>query len=116
MTETRRKEQREARTSSASEPRGLTVVSRVAESTDPPAAVTGPVTEARRKEQREARKKVTKTEKKKKRKQNGKAERGKATKRKPGGNGAKTRRGAPRKRNPKNTKDSRRGTTGFFAV
>ena len=81
MTGTRRKEQREARTSSASEPRGLTVVSRVAESTDPPAAVTGPVTEARRKEQREARKKSPKREKEKKTKRKTKRESGKGGKR-----------------------------------
>ena len=81
MTGTRRQEQREARTSSASEPRGPTVVSRVAEGTDPPAAVTGPVTEARGKEQREARKKVTQTEKRKQNKTGNKTEKRKGGKR-----------------------------------
>ena len=106
MTGTRRKEQGEARTSSASEPQGPTVVSRVAEGTDPQATVAGPVTEARGKERREARKKSPKREKKTKRngKQNGKAERGKATKRKPEENRAKNKAGGAQKAKPKEHK------------
>ena len=107
MTGTRRKEPREASTSSASEPQGPTEVSRVAEGTDPQATVAGPVTEARGKERREARKKSPKREKKTKRngkKQNGKAERGKATKKKPEENRAKNKAGGAQKAKPKEHK------------